>query len=56
MRFNHMELTLPKGSLDAKLRGDISAFYEEAFGWTPLDVNIVGQSSLVERVVDRLLG
>ena len=50
MRFNHMELTLPKGSLDAKLRGDIQAFYEEVFGWLPLDVDIVGQSSLLLRV------
>jgi len=50
MRFNHMELTLPKGSLDAKLRAEISAFYEEVFGWLPLDVDVVGQSSLLLRV------
>lgn len=50
MRFNHMELTLPKGTLDAKLREDIARFYEEVFGWLPLDVPIVGQSSLLLRV------
>ncbi len=50
MRFNHMELTLPKGSLDTVLRGEIATFYEEVFGWLPLDVNIVGQNSLLLRV------
>ena len=50
MRFNHMELTLPKGSLDAALRGEITAFYGEVFGWLPLDVDIVGQNSLLLRV------
>ncbi len=50
MRFNHMELTLPKGSLDAALRGEITAFYGEVFGWLPLDIDIVGQNSLLLRV------
>jgi len=27
MRFNHMELTLPTGTLDTQLRGDITRFY-----------------------------
>ncbi len=55
MRFNHMELTLPKGTLDAKLRGDISAFYEEVFGWMPLDVIIVGKNSLLLRVDEEVI-
>lgn len=50
MRFNHMELTLPKGSLDERMRGEIAAFYEDVFGWQPLDVDIVGQRSLLLRV------
>ena len=33
-RFNHMELTFPKGALDDATRKDIAAFYGEMFGWT----------------------
>jgi hypothetical protein len=50
MRFNHMELTLPKGALDARMRSEISRFYEDVFGWQPLDVDIVGQNALLLRV------
>ena len=49
MRFNHMELTLPKGALEAS-RGEIGAFYGEIFGWDPLDVPILGQNGLLLRV------
>jgi hypothetical protein len=49
MRFNHMELTLPKGEL-ACSRAEIGAFYEEIFGWAPLDVPILGQNGLLLRV------
>jgi len=49
MRLNHMELTLPPGGL-APVRGEISRFYGEIFGWQPLDVNIVGQNALLLRI------
>ena len=34
MRFNHMELTFPVGSLTTALREEIDAFYGSIFGWT----------------------
>jgi len=47
MRFNHMELTLAPGTLDATLRADITTFYGEIFGWTAMDVRIVDQDALL---------
>ena len=47
-RFNHMELTLPKGELDAR-RKEIARFYGELFGWESLDVPILGQTGLLLR-------
>jgi len=43
MRFNHMELTYPVGTLDDVLRKEIDAFYGDVFGWTGLDTEVVGQ-------------
>jgi hypothetical protein len=50
MRFNHMELTLPKGHLDTRLRGEISAFYGEVLtrcapGASPIGSATIGSSS-----------
>jgi hypothetical protein len=44
MRFNHMELTFPVGSLTTDLREEIDAFYGSIFGWNGLDTDVVGQS------------
>lgn len=44
MRFNHMELTLPIGSLTAEVRREIDDFYGSVFGWSGLDTEVVGQS------------
>jgi hypothetical protein len=44
MRFNHMEMTFPVGSLTPSLREEIDAFYGSIFGWTALDTQVVGQS------------
>jgi hypothetical protein len=44
MRFNHMELTFPVGSLTTDLREEIDAFYGSVFGWNGLDTDVVGQS------------
>ena len=49
LRFNHMELTLPKGALDEKTRADIKRFYGELFGFEALDVPILGQLGLLLR-------
>ena len=37
VRFNHMELTVPRGSFDEGLRDDLKAFYGGALGWEMLD-------------------
>ena len=48
IRFNHMELTLPPGSLDeGGIRDDIRAFYGEVFGFRAQDVYIVKQNGLL---------
>lgn len=47
-RFNHMELTLPKGELDAR-REEIARFYGDLFGWESLEVPILGQQGLLLR-------
>ncbi|HZR12091.1 MAG TPA: VOC family protein [Acidimicrobiia bacterium] len=43
MRFNHMELTFARGTLDDTMRADVDAFYESIFGWRGSDVDVVGQ-------------
>ncbi len=43
MRFNHMELTFPRGTLTAECREEIDTFYGAVFGWTALDTEVVGQ-------------
>ena len=47
-RFNHMELTVPKGDLTAH-RAEISKFYGEVFGFESLDVDILKQTGLLLR-------
>jgi hypothetical protein len=49
LRFNHMELTLPKGSLADEGRADIKAFYGGIFGFEALDVPIFQQEGLLLR-------
>jgi hypothetical protein len=43
MRFNHMELTFPVGTLDDVYRKEVDAFYGDVFGWTGVDTEVVGQ-------------
>jgi len=43
MRFNHMELTFPRGTLDDVFRKEVDDFYGEVFGWTGVDTEVVGQ-------------
>ena len=49
LRFNHMELTLPQGSLDATARDEIGRFYGDLFGWQALEVPLLGQQALLLR-------
>jgi hypothetical protein len=44
MRFNHMELSFPFGTLTQAFRDDVDAFYCGVFGWDALDTEVVGQS------------
>jgi hypothetical protein len=46
-RFNHMELTFPRGALDDAARRDIGAFYNEMFGWHGFDVELFGQRNFL---------
>ena len=48
LRFNHMELTVEKGALDA-WRDDLKRFYGEVFGFEALDVPILKQTGLLLR-------
>ena len=46
-RFNHMELTFPRGGLDDATRRDIGAFYSEMFGWSGFDVELFDQRNFI---------
>ncbi len=48
LRFNHMELTLPEGTLE-KGREDIKRFHGEVLGFEALDVPILKQLGLLLR-------
>jgi hypothetical protein len=52
MRFNHMELTFPVGTLTPDVRADIADFYGDVFGWKASDVDILNQRGLYLRVDD----
>ena len=44
MRFNHMELTFPRGTLTPEFRDEVDAFYGSIFGWKSTDTELLGQS------------
>jgi hypothetical protein len=44
MRFNHMELTFPRGTLTEEFREEVDAFYGSVFGWKSSDTELLGQS------------
>jgi len=44
MRFNHMELSFPVGTLTPEFRAEVDAFYCDVLGWQALDTEVVGQS------------
>jgi hypothetical protein len=43
MRFNHMELTFPRGTLTNEFREEVDGFYGSVFGWRGFDTEVVGQ-------------
>ncbi len=44
MRFNHMELSFPSGTLTPEFRTDVDAFFCDVLGWESIDTEVVGQS------------
>src|SRR6516165_1562076 len=44
MRFNHMELTFPRGTLTQEFRDEVDAFYGSIFGWKSSDTELLGQT------------
>jgi hypothetical protein len=42
MRFNHMELTMAPGTLDADMRRDIDSFFCDVLGWRSVDTEVPG--------------
>ena len=50
VRFNHMELTFPRGGLTPEVRADIADFYGGIFGWQTQDVPLLNQQCLYIRV------
>jgi hypothetical protein len=52
MRFNHMELTLPVGTMDRTFREDVARFYGGVLGWSAMDIDLLGQSCLYLQVDD----
>ena len=44
MRFNHMELSFPSGTLTPEFRADVDGFFCDVLGWESLDTEVVGQS------------
>jgi hypothetical protein len=49
VRFNHMELTVPRGTLTPEMRGELTAFYGDILGWQTMDVEIVGGKQFLMR-------
>jgi hypothetical protein len=50
VRFNHMELTFPRGALTPEVRAEIRDFYGQVFGWEVSDVPLLNQQCLYLRV------
>ena len=44
VRFNHMELSFPRGTLTKEFRAEVDTFYCDVLGWNALDTDVVGQS------------
>jgi hypothetical protein len=44
MRFNHLELTLPRDTLTSEFRQEVDTFYGAVFGWSAFDTVVAGQT------------
>jgi hypothetical protein len=43
LRFNHMELTFPPGTLTDEFRREVDAVFVDVLGWRAIDAEVVGQ-------------
>ena len=43
VQFNHMELTFPRGTLNAATLNDIDTFFGSVFGWSSMEDQVEGQ-------------
>jgi hypothetical protein len=43
MRFNHMELSFPRGTLTDAFRKEVDSVYVDLLGWKASDIDIVGK-------------
>ncbi|MDQ1520807.1 MAG: hypothetical protein QOI55_1880 [Actinomycetota bacterium] len=43
LRFNHMELTFPAGTLTDEFRAEVDAVFVDILGWRAVDADVVGQ-------------
>ena len=43
LRFNHMELTFPPGTLTDEFRREVDAVFADILGWRAVDADVVGQ-------------
>jgi hypothetical protein len=44
VRFDHLELSVPVGSLTATLRDELDDFYGSIFGWSGFDIDVAGHA------------
>ena len=45
VRFNHMELTFPRGTLTPAFRAEVDSVFVDLLGWRATDIDIVGQDA-----------
>jgi hypothetical protein len=44
VRFDHVELSVPVGSLTSTLREELDGFYGSIFGWSGSDIDVAGHA------------
>ena len=45
MRFNHMELTFPKGTFTDEFEGDLESFYGGVLGWNVMQTKVLNMDT-----------
>ena len=55
VRFNHMELTFPRGGLDPSKLADIYGFYGDVFGWGSYEDEVAGEPAHILGIGDQFI-